>query len=472
MKYSKSEILNYYYKTYVEGELSLEEREQFKKFLELIENTDIKELQEYLDSEIDIMDEYCKKEEAIDMIQGFLSGQYDDLDEIEDKITDVYSNGSTTNPNDLFHQLDYEYEESLYRFMLHCNHEGRTDLFNKKSVATILNKKVEEKVNNILDSGNVSKDLYSALLRVNNIKNEYKYMDYNLLDELYKYENSICIADNLKLSDLKMKEVKDLKEAISKNKKDSNIKRLKVALGAVIISIPIGIAAFIGSKAANFVNSTSIYAISKIDGDTKKETKGYNVLTNLISDKCGKYRYVAVVGDDLDHDFVNVEVYDYTNEKIKDKELKTIELNEDYCVYNWRVKISDVEESLLTEYTGEAHRDIANVDVKINHNYLYYSSFITAALLVISIEMVIIGFLMDNAIRFNSDDLIKDFLMTSIHDLKYNRGNRKKLVEKYKKLNEEIKKLKRKEKEEPTSDINDELQQFKKEKVLELKRTN
>ncbi len=468
MKYSKSEILNYYYKTYVEGELSLEEREQFKKFLELIENTDIKELQEYLDSEIDIMDEYCKKEEAIDMIQGFLSGQYDDLDEIEDKITDVYSNGSTTNPNDLFHQLDYEYEESLYRFMLHCNHEGRTDLFNKESVVTILNKKVEEKVNSILDSGNVSKDLYSALLRVNNTKNEYKYVDYNLLDELYKYENSICIADNLKLSDLKMKEVKDLKEEISENKKDSNISRLKVALGAVILSIPIGIAVLLGSKVASKTNSNSTYPVSKIDGDTKKGTKDYNVLTNLISKKHGKYRYVTVVGDDLDHNFVNVEVYDYTNVDIKDKELKTIELDEDYCVYDWRVKTSDVEESLLTEYTGEAHRDIANVDVKIRHNVGYYTLFICYTMLAIGIEIAVIGPL-ETVFPLSLERLIKELMVDEIRDLKYNRRKRKELVEEFKKLNEEIKKLKRKEKEEPTSDIDAEL---KKTKILELKRTN
>lgn len=322
-----------------------------------------------------------------------------------------------------------EFSKNYYEFALYLSYIGYTS-FNKEQIGFI-EKYALEDLSNIPINNDMPADLHKA------IQESYQKSNYHnreLLKQLYlyKYKNEILVSTYPKDLNTKFNEIVSTQGKIVASK--SRIRKF-IARTALVTTLTIGTMLFTPTIVYAVENNDPYWKKVTIDIDDKTiEEKAEDLLLykTILKEYYNTTRkYVTVFGE-TQSDKVNVKVYDYTNTNYTDEELKDIELDENYIIFDDMVSVYRLERrtSVYGEYTGKSHRDITSVKFdKVENNPLGDAliAFLAESFIVALLSLTYLG----------RDGTISEKLLNIIRDIKEEKKSVEDLTQELLKLVEE-----------------------------------
>ena len=391
-----NDLMKKYYEETKSGKLSKKEDEKVKKILEISDGMSVIETQNVynaLDRTLRNVRESYYYDELSDTIENYFKG-IATYEEVEDKVNSLPSIGgivlsATTS------EIDARFRSLLYKFILYANFIGKTHLFKNSTVKIIISSEVKEDLEKYDNMIRLPRDLYLEIERAKTSTDPNKYLDYELLKQIYAFKGNITVSDTSKEIIKKKEEKAKIEGEVIVNKKAIRGKKFKRACKGLIVASTFGISVllsgilgFKGSKVL-MKHTNELNKAHSVINDSKEVSM--TVEKDIYLEKFSKYteeekRYVTVFGEIDNEEYVEVKVYDYTISKYTDEELKTMDLDQTRIVYSDKIKFYDAKKTVLGDYDDHAHRDIA----RIKYDFSTGAYIITGGFLTLGIELAII----------------------------------------------------------------------------------
>ena len=458
-----NDLMKKYYEETKSGKLSKKEDEKVKKILEISDGMSIIETQNVyhtLDRTLRNVRESYYYDELSDTIENYFKGMAT-YEEVEDKVNSLPSIGgivvsATTS------EIDAKFRSLLYKFILYANFIGKTHLFKNSTVKIIISSEVKEDLEKYDNMIRLPRDLYLEIEKTKTSTDPDKYLDFELLKQIYAFKGNITVSDISKEIIKKKEEKAKIEGEVIVNKKAIRGKKFKRACQGLIFTSYIGlsllVSGFLGFKGSKALikGSNDLHEVHSVINDSKEVSMTVEKDTYL--EKFSKYteeekRYVTVFSEIDNEEYVEVKVYDYTISKYTDEELKTMDLDQSRIVYSDKIKLYDAKKTVLGDYDDHAHRDIARIKYDFSKGiYIIFGGFST-----LFIEaLIMFGVLIIT--EFSSLDLVYDLYMgprskrrqfnREIKTLNINNNNKIKVLNQLKSELKELEKCQEKEKKE------------------------
>ena len=437
-----------------------------KNFKEVDECFEVNMIEQYIESQIAMID----MEEIPNKIDAMFRGEAT-FDEVERMIMGMPETRFISVNDAVAYATYQKYCDSLYRFMLYATFIGRTRLFEIDEVKKIVNNKMQQEIISLYGEERYSMDIRDAILRIEGksglplelkqaiidsqkSEKKYKYINPELLEEMYAYKADFAIynAEQLEEYDKEKAEEKKIKGRIIENTEYFKKRSRRLAVATLAGIIVYGAPLFLGTKAGLYMSKDDQYKPYITINGTEEQTTSFSKLKFVDKDinlEDTTRRYVTVFKN-KDNGKVEIKVYDYTDSSISNTQLKTIDLDDERVIYcdtfeaNSR-KVKNSEDYFAGIYTGEDHRDIAMISFKTSKPLYVLESFFMIPFMCYGFEviMVILNVLLGEFFDF---PLIYEEIEYLFHDVKkyYNENKRdkaelKRILEKVKSLESTIK---------------------------------
>ena len=285
-----------------------------------------------------------------------------------------------------------KYKEVLYKAVIYSVYFDQFEVLDNKELLKIVNDEISKRIS-VLYGKNVPAELNRAITNVECTKGKYKYLDYNLMVQLYRYQYAKILEDNEQEIKEKLKEKEEKISAIKIAKQKIKRAVAKMALyGMLIIPTYVGpaVVSIAGAKAIARTKSYETRVV--INGEELKESKTTEPLfKEAISEEYKKrdFQYITDFGDTKDKKVV-VKVYDYTGAEVSEDELDSIDLDDAKLIYCNTLKTKGLSKGeVFGEYTGEAHRDITELKYEFDEDIYKAKTVGFSAMLLVGSYLVV-----------------------------------------------------------------------------------